>query len=73
PPPPGQEGTNGFGSVGYRGPCPPEGDEPHRYTFTLYAVDRPIDLERGFSSSELEAALVGHVVARGHLIGTYGR
>ena len=27
-----------FGAPGYGGPCPPEGDHPHRYLFTLHAV-----------------------------------
>lgn len=27
-----------FGVPGYGGPCPPEGDHPHRYLFTLFAV-----------------------------------
>jgi len=27
-----------FGAPGYGGPCPPEGDHPHRYLFTLFAV-----------------------------------
>lgn len=27
-----------FGAPGYGGPCPPEGDHPHRYIFTLFAV-----------------------------------
>ena len=27
-----------FGVPGYGGPCPPEGDHPHRYIFTLFAV-----------------------------------
>ena len=27
-----------FGAPGYGGPCPPEGDHPHRYVFTLFAV-----------------------------------
>jgi hypothetical protein len=27
-----------FGAAGYGGPCPPEGDHPHRYIFTLFAV-----------------------------------
>jgi Raf kinase inhibitor-like YbhB/YbcL family protein len=26
------------GSPGYAGPCPPEGDHPHRYLFTIFAV-----------------------------------
>ncbi len=27
-----------FGAPGYGGPCPPAGDHPHRYLFTLHAV-----------------------------------
>jgi Raf kinase inhibitor-like YbhB/YbcL family protein len=27
-----------FGAPGYGGPCPPPGDKPHRYNFTLYAL-----------------------------------
>jgi Raf kinase inhibitor-like YbhB/YbcL family protein len=27
-----------FGAPGYGGPCPPKGDKPHRYNFTLYAL-----------------------------------
>ena len=28
-----------FGAPGYGGPCPPEGDRPHRYLFTVFAVE----------------------------------
>ena len=28
-----------FGVPGYGGPCPPQGDPPHHYHFTLFAVD----------------------------------
>jgi Raf kinase inhibitor-like YbhB/YbcL family protein len=27
-----------FGKPGYGGPCPPQGDHPHRYLFTIHAV-----------------------------------
>ena len=29
---------NDTGQPGYAGPCPPEGDHPHRYIFTVFAV-----------------------------------
>jgi Raf kinase inhibitor-like YbhB/YbcL family protein len=29
---------NDTGQPGYAGPCPPEGDHPHRYIFTIFAV-----------------------------------
>ncbi|HUO96840.1 MAG TPA: YbhB/YbcL family Raf kinase inhibitor-like protein [Steroidobacteraceae bacterium] len=32
------QGTSDFGDKGYGGPCPPNGDRPHRYVFTLYAL-----------------------------------
>jgi Raf kinase inhibitor-like YbhB/YbcL family protein len=27
-----------YGAAAYGGPCPPEGDHPHRYLFTVFAV-----------------------------------
>lgn len=44
-----------FGAPGYGGPCPPEGDHPHRYIFTLHAVG----LEQLPVSAETSAAVVG--------------
>ena len=32
------EGRTDYGIEGYGGPCPPKGDKPHRYIFTVYAV-----------------------------------
>ncbi len=28
-----------FGAPGYGGPCPPKGDRPHRYVFTVHALE----------------------------------
>ncbi|HWL65983.1 MAG TPA: YbhB/YbcL family Raf kinase inhibitor-like protein, partial [Actinomycetota bacterium] len=43
--PPGAfEATSSFGNVGYGGPCPPEGDDPHGYVFTVTALSEPLDL-----------------------------
>jgi Raf kinase inhibitor-like YbhB/YbcL family protein len=35
----GTEQTNSFGKAAYGGPCPPPGDDPHRYVFTVEALD----------------------------------
>lgn len=67
------EGRNGFGDVGWGAPCPPEGDEPHRYVFTVVAASRPLELPEEPSISEVRAALAEHGLARGTLTATYAR
>lgn len=68
----GVQGRNDFGRLGYNGPCPPRG-RPHRYRFTLYALDGPVGLRPGAAKEELLRAIEGHVLDRGELVGTYGR
>jgi Raf kinase inhibitor-like YbhB/YbcL family protein len=68
-----RHGRNGFGTDGYRGPCPPPGHGPHRYEFALYALDQAIDLEPGSTIEALRAAIDGHVRANATLMGTYER
>ena len=53
------------GNGNYGGPCPPEGDRPHRYVFTIYAlaVDK-IDVAAGVPRTGT-AALYGFVLNKG--------
>lgn len=67
------EGVNDFGNMAYGGPCPPRGDDPHRYFFRLYALDTTLDLAAGASRQQLVDAMEGHVLAETDLVGTYGR
>ncbi len=69
----GTPGRNGFGKLGWGGPRPPVGDPPHRYFFRLYAADKPLDLGVGATAEEVHAALDGHTLARGTLVGLFGR
>ena len=66
-------GRNDFGELGWGGPRPPVGDEPHRYFFRLYAADQPLGLGEGATPADVHAALEGHTVARGTLVGLFGR
>lgn len=68
----GEHGSNGWGNLGYGGPCPPKGN-PHRYTFRLYALNSLLDLESGASRAELDRAMEGHLLGAGQLVGRYGR
>jgi Raf kinase inhibitor-like YbhB/YbcL family protein len=65
------EGATDFDKPGYGGPCPPFG--AHRYSFRLYAVDTALELEAGTDKTDLEAAMVSHVLASAELIGLYSR
>ena len=67
------ETENSFGERGWGGPCPPEGEEPHRYVFALYAVRRQLGLGRDASPDEVRDALAGAGLARGTLTGRFGR
>jgi Raf kinase inhibitor-like YbhB/YbcL family protein len=69
--PKGVHGTNDFGKPDYKGPCPPPGT--HRYSFKIYALDRELDLRGGAKRSQLDAAMKGHVIAQGELVGRYAR
>lgn len=69
---PGIEGENSFGEVSYGGPCPPS-DTTHRYIFGVYALDTELNLDGGANRQNLESAMDGHILAKGELIGLYGR
>ena len=69
--PKGVQGTNDFGKSGYGGPCPPSG--AHRYYFKVFALDRELDLPFGAKRGQVDAAMKGHIVAQGELMGRYSR
>ncbi len=69
--PKGVQGTNDFGKSGYGAPCPPSG--AHRYYFKIFALDRELDLPIGAQRSQFDAAIKGHVIAQGELMGRYSR
>lgn len=63
-----------FGKPGYGGPCPPAGDHPHRYLFTVHAVS----MDTLPVTADTSAAVVGfylnfNTLAKAVLMGLYKR
>jgi Raf kinase inhibitor-like YbhB/YbcL family protein len=66
-------GPTDFGKPGYNGPCPPPGDKPHRYVFTVYALDTDLPFDARTTYAQFTAAIRGHVLVKATLTGRYGR
>ena len=66
------QGRNNRRSIGYFGPRPP-GSRPHRYHFQMFALDAPLNLPAGADREALLAAMNGHVLAKGDLVGLFGK
>ena len=66
------QGINGEGKYWYTGPCPPPG-KIHHYHFSVLALDESLTLTGDVTRDKLEAAVKGHLLGIGHLVGTYQR
>ncbi|GGR01152.1 YbhB/YbcL family Raf kinase inhibitor-like protein [Deinococcus ruber] len=65
--------NNDGGQSGYTGPCPPPGDKPHRYVFTLYALNKTLTLPPNASPAYVGFNLNGATLAKTSISGYYGR
>jgi len=63
-PPGAQVAHNSKGTVGYSPPCPAHG---HKYRFTIYALNAPLQLKGGAGLTAAWSAIAQHVLARGRL------
>lgn len=66
-----KHGKSSFMVAGYRGPCPPSGT--HRYFFTLYALDKMLNIPPGKTKAELKQEMSGHIIKQLQLVGKYQR
>jgi len=63
-----------FGAPGYGGPCPPEGDHPHRYLFTVFAVKTDkLDVKADTSAAVVGFNLHFNTLARAEIMGLFKR
>lgn len=68
------QARNDFGESSFGGACPPVGDKPHHYVFTVWALDA----ESLPVTAQSSAAMVGymlnqHKIAKASITATYGR
>lgn len=66
------QGANSFGSTGWYGPKAEDVGGAHRYHVQVFALDQTLGLPPGANREEVLAAMDGHVLSVGELIGTFG-
>jgi Raf kinase inhibitor-like YbhB/YbcL family protein len=63
-----------FGTPGWGGPCPPAGDKPHRYVFTLYALKTDkLDVPKDATASLVGFMVNANTVGKATMTVRYGR
>lgn len=65
------QGRNSSGTHGYFGPKPPVGDKAHQYHFQVLALDSLLDIPPTSDRDALLAAISGHVIGKGEVVGLY--
>jgi Raf kinase inhibitor-like YbhB/YbcL family protein len=69
----GEEGQNSSGKDGWTPPCPPPGDAPHHYVWTVFALRDKTGLKPGAAPADVVAALSDGALASGAITATYSR
>ena len=68
------QGPTDFGTAGWGGPCPPVGDKPHHYVFTVYALKTDkLDIPAGATSAMVGYNLNGNRLGKASFTALYGR
>lgn len=63
-----------FGTTGYGGPCPPQGDAPHQYVITVYALkDDKLNLDENASPAQVSYAINQRALGKASIIFYYQR
>jgi Raf kinase inhibitor-like YbhB/YbcL family protein len=65
---------NDYGTQAFGGTCPPKGDKPHHYIFTIYALktdklDVPADASAALAGFMIHANMLG----KARFVARYGR
>jgi hypothetical protein len=63
-----------FGAPGYGGPCPPRGDRPHRYLFSVHALEvDKLDLDEKTMPAMVGFMINSNRIDKATLMSTYSR
>ena len=68
------QGVNDYGSNTFGGACPPKGDQPHRYIFTVHALSVPyLEIPENASAALIGYNINANTIAQSKIVPTYGR
>lgn len=63
-----------YGKPGFGGACPPVGDKPHRYIFTIHALNTDhLDLKSDASPALVGYMVNAHTISKSTIVSYYGR
>jgi Raf kinase inhibitor-like YbhB/YbcL family protein len=69
-----REGRTDLGEDAYHGPCPAKGDPPHRYVFTIYALNvAKLDVPADSSGAMVTSTAQDHLLGKAVFVAHYGR
>lgn len=71
-PKPAEFGLNSAQTKKYQSPCPPD-KKQHHYYFTLYALNKLLEMHHRPNKKNIEQAMHGYILSKATLIGKYSR
>jgi Raf kinase inhibitor-like YbhB/YbcL family protein len=73
-PPEALQGRTDLGEDAYHGPCPAKGDPPHRYVFTIYALNvAKLPVAADPSGAMVTSVAQDHLLGKAVFVAHYGR
>lgn len=68
------QGNTDMGAPGYIGPCPPKGDKPHHYIFSVYALDtEKLEVPASATAAYVGFNIHGHRLGKATFTALYSR
>lgn len=63
-----------YGKPGFGGACPPQGDKPHEYRFTIHALDvEKLDVDAKSGSAQVGFMINHHTIEKATIVSYYKR